>query len=66
MSAAAQLRYCDSSMTFIAGQIMTLQTQNGADYIVIRYWNGGAGTINMPGTLWGAAGEIGFTLTYFV
>lgn len=58
--------YCDSSMTFIAGNVMTLQTQDGLDYIVIRYWNGVNGTVNMPGTLWGSLGEIGFTLTYFV
>lgn len=58
--------YCDGSMTFASGNVMTLQTQNGADYIVIRYWSGASGTVNMPGTLWGAAGEIGFTLTYFV
>lgn len=58
--------YCDGSMTFSSGQVMTLQTQNGADYIVIRYWNGASGTVNMTGSQWGAAGEIGFTLTYFV
>jgi hypothetical protein len=58
--------YCDGSMTFAAGNVMTLQTADGVDYIVIRYWNGASGTVNMPGTLWGSAGEIGFTLTYFV
>jgi hypothetical protein len=56
--------YADQ-MTLIAGQVMVLQTQNGADYIVLRYWNGGT-TSNMTGTQWGAIGEIGFTLTYFV
>lgn len=56
--------YADQ-MTLIAGQVMTLQTQNGADYIVLRYWNGGT-TSNMTGSQWGAVGEIGFTLTYFV
>jgi hypothetical protein len=45
---------------------MVLQTADGVDYIVIRYWNGAAGTVNMTGAQWGAAGEIGFTLTYFV
>jgi hypothetical protein len=56
--------YADQ-MTLIAGQVMVLQTQNGADYIVLRYWNGGT-TSNMTGSQWGAIGEIGFTLTYFV
>jgi hypothetical protein len=56
--------YADQ-MTLIAGQVMVLQTQNGADYIVLRYWNGGTAS-NMTGTQWGAIGEIGFTLTYFV
>jgi hypothetical protein len=56
--------YCDQ-MTFIAGQVMVLQTASGVDYIVLRYWNGGT-TPNMVGAQWGAIGEIGFTLTYFV
>jgi hypothetical protein len=56
--------YCDQ-MTFIAGQVMVLQTASGVDYIVLRYWNGGT-TPNMTGAQWGAVGEIGFTLTYFV
>jgi hypothetical protein len=58
--------YCDSSMVFTLGQSMVLQTASGVDYIVIRYWNGAAGTPNMTGAQWGAVGEIGFTLTYFV
>lgn len=58
--------FCDTSMTFLLGQVMILQTIDGVDYITIRYWNGAAGTVAMPGTLWGTNGEIGFTLTYFV
>jgi len=58
--------YCDGSMVFIAGQTMVLQSSDGVDYIVIRYWNGASGTVNMTGGQWGASGEIGFTLSYFV
>lgn len=58
--------YCDGSMVFTAGQIMVLQSADGVDFIAIRYWNGASGTVNMTGSQWGAVGEIGFTLTYFV
>ena len=58
--------FCDTSMTLSLGQVMTLQTADGVDFIAIRYWNGSSGTVNMVGTQWGSVGEIGFTLTYFV
>jgi hypothetical protein len=58
--------FCDASMTLLLGQVMTLQTADGVDFIAIRYWNGASGTVSMPGTLWGTNGEIAFSLTYFV